>query len=171
MAHASAAERLARLEQGVARCLNLLEQGQVDQARGVLASLAGGAVGLELPETAPDLSADLSDQELDSAFEAARPDPEQVVDADSIAQQAIRDADRALEQERALELDPSFETRTMADLLERQGDARSASRIRERLESDASDGPAPAQTGRPSRQRVVAQLERWIGNLREQERR
>ncbi len=171
MAHASAAQRLARLEQGVAHCLNLLEQGQVDQARRVLASLAGDAAGPEFPVTAPDLSADLSDQELDSAFEAARPDPEQVVDADRVAQEAMREADRALAQERALDLDRTFETRTMADLLEQQGDARSATRIRERLESGASDGPAPAQTGRPSRQRIVAQLERWIGNLREQERR
>ncbi len=87
MAHASAAERLARLEQGVAQCLNLLEQGQVDQARRVLASLAGDAGGPEFPVTALDLSADLSDQELDSAFEAARPDPEQVVDADRVAQE------------------------------------------------------------------------------------
>ena len=155
----------------MARCLNLLEQGQVDQARGVLASLAGGAAGPELPETAPDLSAVLSDHELDRAFEAARPDPEQVVDADSIAQQAIRDADRALEQERALELDPSFETRTMADLLDQQGDARGATRIRDRLETAASVGPAPAQTGRLSRQQIVSQLERWLDNLQKRERR
>ncbi len=169
MAHASAAERLARLEQGVAQCLNLLEQGQVDQARGVLVSLAGDAGGLELPETAPDLSADLSDQELDSAFEAARPDPEQVVDADRVAQEAMREADRALAQERAMNLGPSFKTHTMADLLERQGDARGATRIRERLESAASDGPA--QAGPPSRQRVVSKLERWLHNLQERERR
>ncbi len=171
MAHASAAERLARLEQGVAQCLNLLEQGQVDQARRVLASLAGDAAAPELPVTAPDLSTDLSDQELDAAFEAARPDPEQVVDADRVAQEAMREADRALAQERALDLGPSFETRTMADLLEQQGDARGATRIRERLETAASVDPAPAQAGRPRRQRVVSNLERWLDNLQERDRR
>ena len=171
MAQASAAERLARLEQGVTHCLNLLEQGQVDQARRVLASLAGDAAGPDFPVTAPDLSADLSDQELDSAFEAARPDPEQVVDADRVAQEAMREADRALAEERGLDAGPTFETRTMADLLEQQGDSGGATRIRERIEKAVSDGTAPAPAGTPKRRRAVSELERWLDNLRVQERR
>lgn len=171
MAHASATERLARLEQGVAHCLNLLEQGQVDQARRVLASLAGGAAGLELPVTAPELAADLSDEELDSAFEVAEPDLEQVMDADRVAQEAMREADRALAEERALEPGPAFETRTMADLLEQQGDSGGATRIRARIENAASDGTAPAPAGPPKRRGVVSELERWLDNLRVQERR
>lgn len=168
MAQASATERLARLEQGVAHCLNLLEQGQVDQARRVLASLAAGAAGRELPVTAPELAADLSDQELDSAFEVAQPDLDQVMDADRIAQEAMREADLALAGERALEPAPTFETRTMADLLERQGDAGGATRIRERIENAVSTATAP---GPPKRPRVVSELERWLENLRVQERR
>lgn len=171
MAHASAAERLARLEQGVAHCLTLLEQGQVDQARRVLASLSGAAGDLDAPVTAPDLAADLSDQELDSAFDAARPDPEQVVDADRVAQEAMREADRELAQESARDLAPAFETRTMADLLERQGDAEGATRIRNRLGSDASNRPEPAGSAPAGQQRVVSNLERWLENLQEQEKR
>ena len=167
MAHASATERLARLEEGVVRCLRMLEQGRIDETRRALEALTGGAVTPEASE----LTDGVTDQELDSAFAAAQPDLEQVVDADRVAQEAMREADRALALERGLEVAPAFETRTMADLLEQQGDAESATRIRARLEDSELERPAILQPERPTRQRVVSKLETWLVNLREQERR
>ena len=59
----------------------------------------------------------------------------------------------------------------MADLLERQGDAEGAARIRAGLAGAAAaaplDHPVSEGTpgGRPSRRQVVATLERWLENL------
>jgi hypothetical protein len=67
----------------------------------------------------------------------------------------------------APELPPSFATATMAELLERQGDVDGASRIRANLvASQGAAAGAPESAARPSRQRVLSTLERWLENVR-----
>jgi tetratricopeptide (TPR) repeat protein len=160
------AERLARggLEQDprsprlrVALALALLDQRRTDAAREEL-ERALSAVS-ELP-------AELSEQELESAFEQAEPEAEQLMDADRVAEQALREAELGP----ADEISPTaagesvFATRTMAELLERQGDRAGAERIRSRLERsrDGAAGVSPNDR----RGRVLRELERWLANLR-----
>ena len=57
-----------------------------------------------------------------------------------------------------------FATRTMAELLERQGDRAGAARIRSRLER--SRAPSAGGPSNDRRGRVVRELERWLANLR-----
>lgn len=148
----SDSERLTRLEGAVRRSLELLEDGRGDAAAEVLAAvLRAGASGL---------GGGLSDVELERAFDAAQPIADEVIDADRVAQQALREVD--LE---ALADRPSppatFATGTMAELLERQGDPEGARRIRASL---AGREARPAR--RAERERVVATLERWLSNVR-----
>jgi hypothetical protein len=84
----------------------------------------------------------------------------------------MRQADEALGEDLAPdEVGTAFATRTMADLLERQGDAEGAARIRAGLEDVVAaapvDHPVSEGTpgGRPSRRQVIARLERWLQNL------
>jgi hypothetical protein len=168
----SAEERLAQLEKAVARSLELLETGETQEARLELErALAPGG-----PEGVPPLaefSEGVSEQELDHAFEAAQPQTDQMLDADRVAQVSMRQADEALGAELAPdEVGTAFATRTMADLLERQGDAEGAARIRASLgdvpATAPPDHPVPevAPGARPSRKQVIATLERWLENLR-----
>jgi hypothetical protein len=165
----SAEERLAQLEKAVARSLDLLELGEMQEARRELerALAPGGPSGV--PPLA-EFSEGVSDQELDHALEVAEPQTDQMLDADRVAQVAMRQADEALGEDRAPdEVGPTFATRTMADLLERQGDAEGAARIRAGLAAAAPvDHPVSEGTpgGRPSRRQVIARLERWLENLR-----
>jgi hypothetical protein len=160
------AERLARrgLEQDpgslrlrVALALALLDQRRVEFAREELER------GLDASE-AP---AELSDQELSDAFEQAEPETDQLLDADRVAQQALREA----ELEPTDEISPApgaeslFATRTMAELLERQGDRAGAERIRHRLERGRSEAEG-ADAKSEARGHVVRELERWLANLR-----
>jgi hypothetical protein len=101
----------------------------------------------------------LSEAELDEAFEVARPERENMIDADCVAQQAIRAADRELLRELGASSAPPFATHTVADLLERQGDPEGAQRIRAAIDSSGD------LRGR-RREAVVAELERWLENLR-----
>ena len=160
------AERLARsgLEQDprsprlrVALALALLDQRRVEAAREELAQVLSGAS--ELP-------AELSEQELDTAFEHAEPEAEQLMDADRVAEQALRDAELgpADEISPAGAGDSVFATRTMAELLERQGDRAGAERIRSRLERSRDD--SAGASSKDPRGRVVRELERWLANLR-----
>jgi len=166
----SAEDRLAQLEKAVARSLELLELGETDEARLELgrALAPGGPSGVPPLE---ELSEGVSDQELDHAFEEASPETDQMLDADRVAQVAMRQADEALGEDLAPdEVGTAFATRTMADLLERQGDAEGAERIRASLVegAEAADHPAweAAPGGRPSRKQVIATLEHWLENLR-----
>jgi hypothetical protein len=141
----------------VALALALLDQRRTDAAREEL-ERALSAVS-ELP-------AELSEQELESAFEQAEPEAEQLMDADRVAEQALREAELGP----ADEISPTaagesvFATRTMAELLERQGDRAGAERIRSRLER-SRDGAAGASSN-DRRGRVLRELERWLANLR-----
>ena len=106
------------------------------------------------------IEADVSELELDSAFAAAEPALEEMITPHSIAEQAAHAVD-ALSDEHPLASSGAFTTRTMADLLERQGDRRGAARIRAVLgEVDrAAASPAHSPT-------AIAVLERWLDNVR-----
>ena len=162
MDEAKLEERLARLEQVVARSLDLLGGGDVDAARELLSDLVG-------PESAPPPAAAaapvITDDELEQAFAGAEPETDQMRHADDVAQQAILQADLALEADGEMapdEVGDNFSTETMAQLLERQGDAHGADRIRAALEAHEAS-PAARRSGR---QNVVATLERWLDNIR-----
>jgi hypothetical protein len=153
----SDAERLARLEKAAARCLELLEAGRPDAARRELAAAVEG------PHAAEPLALVVSDLELDHAFERAEPVADEVIDADRVAQQAIREVDREL-----VRLPPTepFATRTMAALLERQGDLDGARRIRDALAAREARREAPASGRRGERAHTLTTLERWLANVR-----
>ena len=149
----SEADRLARLEQAVRLGLELLEDGRSEAAAEALAAALRGASG--------GLGEALSEVEIERAFAAAQPVADEVIDADRVAQQALRELDRD-----ALAAPPAtFATGTMADLLERQGDAEGARRIRASL--SGREAPArPRPPRRADRERIVATLERWLSNVR-----
>ena len=154
----------------VERALALLEDGQVADARSLLAAALAGASGDRLAGvSALEAFPPLADAELESAFEEAEPERDSMIDADGIAFEAIRRA-RLDEPENVLlpAPDSPFHTRTMADLLERQGDTESAQMIRSALGEDALDGFAPdadARIGR-GREQAIQTLERWLARLR-----
>jgi len=139
-----------------AAALALLDLGRDAEARRFLAMLIGGAPESESPA---DEFAALDDGEVERAFEDASPEPEAMHDANEVAFEAMREAELL-----APEADPAspFRTRTMASLLERQGDRDAARAIRASL--------TPRQEAAPSRGRrrddVLGTLERWLGRLR-----
>jgi hypothetical protein len=96
---------------------------------------------------------------VERAFEGASPEPEVMHDANEVAFEAMREAELL-----APEADPAspFRTRTMASLLERQGDRDAARAIRASL--------TPREEAAPQRGRrkddVLGTLERWLGRLR-----
>ncbi len=160
------AERLARrglaqdpdsLRLRVVLALALLDQNRPDEAREELERAL--AVADELP-------AELSEQELADAFEHAEPETEHLLDADRVAQQALREAELGPADELSPPhaTDSLFATRTMAELLERQGDRAGAERILDRLERARGDSQGGSTGDR--RARVVDELERWLANLR-----
>ena len=193
MEQAKLAERLAGLEQGLVRGLALLRSGRAEEAEALLSELTRGvqtspppelAPGPEIspppelvpgpeisqppelalgPETSSAAARSITDDELELAFADAEPELEQMRDADDVAQEAMLEADRALEAEGAVapdEVGENFATETMANLLERQGDESGAERIRAAL-VPAAEAPAPSR-----RVDALATLERWLENLR-----
>jgi tetratricopeptide (TPR) repeat protein len=171
------AERVARhglerrpdaLAGRVALGLALLDLGRTDEARAelerVLTSVPDhplALAGLEaseepMPAARPDepFAGDLDGGEIDAAFEAARPEEDQMISADRVAARAIRAAELG-EPEGFSDAEADFPiaTRTVADLLERQGHAHDAQTMRATLDGEGDD-------------RVIATLERWLDNLR-----
>jgi hypothetical protein len=165
----------------------LLEQGRSDEALAAIEQYAAdSSVEPTLPdESEPIFDGAVTDQELELAFESAESDPEQMLDVDEIAERAIRQADTELPapdvepaaQEDFVELGASYATRTVAKLLERQGDAPAASRIRAIVNSSEDDtataeGSVPDSTVslkppvRDRRTATIMELERWLVNLR-----
>jgi len=159
----SDAERLARLEKAALRCLELLDAGRADEARRELAEAAG------MLRPAGPLAGGVTDVELDRAFDRAETVADEVIDADRVARQAMREVDRQLLAERTAPSEP-FATGTMAELLERQGDTEGARRIRDSLarrEGQSETRPGPGR--RPERSRVLSTLESWLSNVRREE--
>lgn len=162
----TAEERLVRLQEAVARSLELLEHGRAGEARDELERW--------LPAGAGEREIAVTDREIDVAFANAEAQPECMMDADTIARAAIEQADGELSEENGLtavdedaapgesQVIARFATATMADVLEQQGDHEGADQIRAGLDPWSGDGRVP----RPRRQDVVATLEQWLENLR-----
>jgi tetratricopeptide (TPR) repeat protein len=150
-----------RIEARTVLCLALLDQGRNDDAHRELERAADDLLAAGVLES--DYSGEISEGELESAFDRAEADVEEVVDADRVAQEAIEEAD--------LGLPEGFKTSTMADLLEAQGDLGGATRIRSALqladdEEHVGEGLFPLD-GPVDRQKTLKTLERWLGNVRE----
>ena len=174
---AAEAERLLRdglreqpdcAEGAAVLALVLLDQGRGDEARHALALWAGSmraeaSAADETPagETDP---FELSEDELERAFEGAETDRDQVFDADAVAQQAMRETDLDDLSEDLVAADSNFATWTIADLLEKQGDEQSASRIRAIVESSEAASSAPTEV--KGSKASIQRLERWLANLR-----
>lgn len=168
------AEQLARsgldehpdcAEGALVLALVLLDQSRDGVARRVILDWADTNLGVEVTDqSAPDepFGAEVSDGELETAFESAETDRDEVIDADAIAQQAVSEAELNLADE-IVSPDSSFATRTVADLFAQQGDEPRASRIRAMMDSSASDDAAKPR-GRSARK--IERLERWLVNIR-----
>ncbi|MEB2343686.1 MAG: hypothetical protein OZ948_02995 [Deltaproteobacteria bacterium] len=158
----------------VARALALLDRGLTADARALLAGALddGAAAPGGEPEARAAAEAAfvrLHDTELESAFDDAHPETDAMIDADGIAFEAILRA--RLDEPESVPLpspDSPFHTRTMADLLERQGDLESAHVIRSAL--GAAPALASADPARDvdaaARARTIQTLERWLARLR-----
>lgn len=154
-------DRIAELE----RTLRADPGGKVLAAL-LLRALAGAGRDGELHrrleawigEAPPD---EASEAEFERAFAAAEPELERMITPDSIAEEAALAADAAHEERSPLASTGAFATRTMAELLEKQGDRRGAERIRAALgERSPSGGPSRSDAA------VIAVLERWLDNAR-----
>jgi hypothetical protein len=150
--------------------LVLWDQGRDADARSELMRVAAGLVPAE--ET-PAPAGAVSEAELDHAFAEAETDAEELIDPNRVAAEAILHADAGAAEglredgaEPAYGSGQAFVTETMARLLDRQGDARGAARIRAVL---TAEDAAPGEQRRERvarRARSVAVLERWLANLR-----
>jgi hypothetical protein len=149
--------------------LVLLEQERGDEARVILERWADVSLSVEGAGDSQQgevFSAEVSDRELERAFDDAEADPTDMLDADAVAQQAMREVDFDLAGEIA-SASSSFATHTVAKLLDQQGDARGASRIRVMVDSPkaAEHDDSVAQT-QDLRSSAIDQLERWLANVR-----
>jgi len=154
--------------------LSLLDLGRVGSAHELLADRTGEMLlATESPHPAADAHPEaddfdgaVSEGELDAAFADASLDRDQLIDADDMAQSAMRAAD--LDDPEGMgeaTSDPTFATQTMAEVLERQGDLAGAERIRASIGPETLD-PWP----RARHQAVIETLETWLSNLRRVER-
>ena len=156
--------------------LTLLSQGRYDEAvaafesvaADVLAAAGGDAAGLD--------ACGPSDAELERAFEQAEPDDQLLVTPDRVAEEAVERVDAAaanpmMENGVGDEIGTSgtFVTRSMAEVLERQGDRTGAARIRAALagsEGAPEAVPYVEDPGDSWRQDTISVLESWLQNLR-----
>ena len=168
------------LEGTLLLALVLLDQGRVEAARDALADCASQCLaeqrlpvpdGLDVAAPTEDavggFGGDVTEGELESAFDAAEPVLDELVDVNRVAEEAMRGA--SLDEPEVpggLAEDPVFATRTMAELLERQGDSQGASRIRANLEERDESAAAIRSDGLDERERTIATLESWLANLR-----
>jgi len=156
----------------VLRALGLLDDGSIADARELLAAALAEATGerpWEPVRRAGDAFESIDDAEFDSAFDDARPETDSMIDADGIAFEAILRA--KLDSPESVSLpapDSPFHTRTMADLLERQGDRAGARAIRAALDGGGSAVPTSARNApaAEARMRSIQTLERWLARLR-----
>lgn len=178
VARAGLARRPDSLAGRVALGLALLDQGRLDAARAELERvlcavpdhpLAAAALetsgaarpSWEPPPPPTPASADLldiGDPEIDAAFDLAAAAPDELITADSVAESALRAAGLEGPEEPDGDAQDALPvaSRTLADLLERQGHEADARSMRAAL-----DEPSPGE-----RERILATLERWLDNLR-----
>jgi tetratricopeptide (TPR) repeat protein len=178
VARAGLARRPEAAAGRVALGLALLDLGRIDEARRELERAVEGAPGH--PLAAPRLSTvaaepvwpalpqapaestlaeGIDEGEIDDAFELARPEADEPLSPDEAVASALHDAELdgpEEAEERDAEADLPVASRTVADLLERQGHVDDARAMRASLEA-GGDG---------DRARVLATLERWLDNLR-----
>ena len=164
------AEQLARsgleehpdcAEGALVMALVLLDQNRAAEARRVIEAWADTNLGVEVTDESASgetFGGAVSDQELEIAFESAETDRDQVIDADTIAQQAVSETEVDFADEFASP-DSSFATRTIADLLEQQGDEQHASQIRAMMDSSSSDTAAKTQDRNA---RKIERLQRFL---------
>jgi hypothetical protein len=178
------AERVAReglrrrpelLAGRVALALALLDQDRASEARRELERvleevpdhpLALEALAAHAGGAAPDALDALADAEIDGAFAEAETSLGELVDANEVAARAVRAAD--LDEPEgvfAAGAESPFATRTVADLLERQGHPADAEALRRQL-SQRDGEPPLALPGEKRREQLIATLERWLENLR-----
>jgi len=186
----------------VALALSLLDLGKPGEARGELARAfdasperalgraalervaaeaairRGPPASLPSPPPAPaqplELLEEIGGDEFDRAFDAAESEAEDVIDANQVAEQAIRAVEQGAAEDLVSAPESPFATATMAGLLERQGHIAEARAVRERAaarpdESNRITDPArhTASDGKArDRARILATLERWLENLR-----
>jgi hypothetical protein len=140
--------------------LAALDLGRDAEVRRLLESLVAR------PAELVDDGSGIGDSELDLAFAEAAPEMEVMRDANALAFDAIRAA--ALDAPEGLAApDPEspFHTRTMAALLERQGDRATADSIRVSLARREHGAPRDAAPGRRREDRIRI-LERWLERTR-----
>ena len=124
--------------------------------------LAGSGVG--------EVSGPISEAEIEVAMRRAEFEASLDDDPHGVASAAALEFSPTLETGEAARIDTTivrgaFDTRTMAEVLEEQGDDRGAARIRERLvAAGVPRGAKPGVPGTVSGAR--AELERWLRNLR-----
>ena len=157
----------------VVLALALLDLGRVGEARKelerVLAEVPDHPTALDaLAGTGAAAATDsldaLDDAEIDGAFDEAETPAGEMVDANSIAAQALRAADLDSPEGILAEPDSPFATPTVADLLERQGHGAQAAAVRREFMRRSELGDEkPAD---PRNERLIATLERWLENLR-----
>lgn len=140
-------------------------------ARAALADLAGELEPGAAP--APDDEsplAQIGEGEVEAALAAARAERDAMLDADRVALAALREVD-AREAEAAGEpdaadalvpgVDSPFATRTVAELLEKQGHPERAEALRRSLEGRR----AAARGSDAQREALIAKLEGWLARL------
>lgn len=150
----------------VALALALIDLGRLADARAelerVLRDVPDHPLARAAKEASRDLDAsldDLDDRELDGAFASAEPDLDEMVDANAVAARALRAAELDEPEGFLPEAGSPFATRTVADLLARQGHEAEAAALRRALH-------APGGAGERDREQVLATLERWLENVR-----
>jgi hypothetical protein len=152
-------------EGALVMALVLLDQSRDEEARQVVADWADANLGVEVTDesvSGESFDAEVSDGELEVAFESAETDRDEVIDANAIAQQAVSETEFDPADE-FVSPDSSFATRTVADLLAQQGDEQRASRIRAMM--DSSGGDTVVKT-RDRNTRKIERLEHWLINIR-----
>ena len=152
-------DRIAELE----RALRADPGGKVLAAM-LVRALAGAGRGGELHRRLEEWlgaepAEDVAEAEFEQAFAAAEPELAQMITPDSVAEEAALAADAPPDEHGPLASSGAFATRTMAELLEKQGDRRGAERIRAAIDGAAESAARGDET-------VIAVLERWLGNAR-----
>ncbi|MFB3117458.1 MAG: hypothetical protein ACE1ZP_01715 [Myxococcota bacterium] len=144
--------------------LVLLDRNRGEEARRVIGAWADTNLGVEVTGESvlvESFGGEVSDQELEIAFEFAETDRDEVIDADTIVQQVVSETEFDFADEFASS-DSSFATRTVADLLAQQGDEQHASRIRAMVDSSASDTVVKT---REKNARKIERLQRFLTNV------
>ena len=144
--------------------LAALELGRDAEARSLLEALVAPVA----PVAEPLGVGAIEDDELDDAFAEAEPEAAAMRDANDLAYDAMRAA--ALDAPEGIAVvagDSPFQTRTMAALLERQGDAAAAHTIRSAIANrERADVRESMQGGGRRRTDRIRVLERWLERTR-----